>query len=159
MKQLILIIIMDKINNAHSYDIHKIKHYYNSLSKNHLLLTSSSDYSIKLWNISSNHFSNILKIENCFDGNHCSPFCMLFNKGDYFILGGSRNKKKQIWNKNGSLIGPFEKSNLNYSQFIETAYIENKPYVLLAGDYHSEPYDYNNNIIKLINLINIKINI
>ena len=140
--------ISNKIKNAHSYDIHKIKHYYNSLSKNHLLLTSSSDCSIKLWNISSNHISNILKIENCFDGNHCSPFCMLFNKGDYFILGGSWNKKKQIWNKNGSLIGPFEKSNLKYSQFIETAYIENKPYVLLAGEYHSESYDYNNNTIK-----------
>ena len=87
--------ISNKINNAQSNDIHKIKHYYNSLSKNHLLLTSSSDYSIKLWNISSNHISNILKKENCFDGNHCSPFCMLFNKGDYFILSGSRNKKKK----------------------------------------------------------------
>jgi len=73
---------------------------------------------------------------------------MLFNKGDYFILGGSRKKKKQIWNKNGSLIGPIEKSNLNYGRFIETTYINNKPYVLLSGDYHSECYDYNNNTIK-----------
>ena len=140
--------ISNKINNAHSNDIHKIKHYYNSLSKNHLLLTSSSDKCIKLWNISSNPISNILKINNCFDGDCLSPFCMLFNKGDYFILGGSRDKKKQIWNKNGSLIGPIEKSNLNYGRFIETTYIENKPYVLLAGVDHSESYDYNNNTIK-----------
>ena len=73
---------------------------------------------------------------------------MLFNKGDYFILGGSRDKKKQIWNKNGNLIGPIEKSNLKYGLFIETTYIENKPYVLLSGENHSECYDYNNNIIK-----------
>ena len=140
--------ITNKINNAHSNDIHKIKHYYDSLSKNHLLLTSSRDKCIKIWNISSNPISNILKINNCFDGNNYSPFCMLFNKGDYFILGGSYDKKKQIWNKNGNLIGPIEKSNLNYGRFIETTYIENKPYVLLSGQNHSECYDYNNNIIK-----------
>ena len=140
--------ITNKINNAHSNDIHKIKHYYNSLSKNHLLLTSSSDKSIKIWNISSNPISNILEINDCFDGDNSSPFCMLFNIGEYFILGGSYNKKKQIWNKNGNLIGPIEKSNLNYGRFIETTYIENKPYVLLSGENHSECYDYNNNIIK-----------
>jgi WD40 repeat protein len=87
--------ITNKINNAHSNDIHKIKHYYDSLSKNHLLLTSSEDKSIKIWNISSNPISNILKINNCFDGYNSSPFCMLFNKEDYFVLGGSRNKKNK----------------------------------------------------------------
>ena len=138
--------ITHKINNAHSNDIHKIKHYYHS--KNHLLLTSSEDKSIKIWNISLYPISNILKINNCFDGDMKSPFCMLFNKEDYFILGGSRDKKKEIWNKNGNLIGPIEKSNLNYGRFIETTYIDNKPYILLSGDYHSECYDYNNNTIK-----------
>ena len=128
--------ITNKINNAHSNNIHKIKHYYHS--KNHLLLTSSSDKSIKIWNISSNPISNILKIDNCFDGDMNSPFCMLFNKGDYIILGGSRDKKKEIWNKNGNLIGPIEKSNLNYGRFIETTYIDNKPYILLSGQNHSE---------------------
>ena len=138
--------ITNKINNAHSNNIHKIKHYYHS--KNHLLLTSSEDKSIKIWNISLYPISNILKINNCFDGDKKSPFCMLFNKEDYFILGGSRNKKKEIWNKNGNLIGPIEKSNLNYGRFIETTYIDNKPYILLSGEYHSECYDYNNNTIK-----------
>ena len=38
---------------------------------------------------------------------------MLFNKGDYFILGGSFDKKKNIWDKNGELIRTVEKSQLN----------------------------------------------
>ena len=139
----------NKINNAHSNDMHKIKHYYDSLSKNHLLLTSSYDKCIKIWSISSNPISNILTINNCFDGYNWSPFCMLFNIGEYFILGGSYNKKKQIWNKNGNLIGPIEKSNLNYGRFIEATYIENKSYILLSGRYHSECYDYDNNNIKI----------
>ena len=141
--------ISNIINYAHSNEIHKIKHYYNPLFKNHLLLTSSRDESVKLWNISSNPISNILKIKNCFDRDNMSPFCMLFNKGDYFILGGTAQNKKQIWNKNGSLIGPIENSKLEYGRFIETTYIENKPYVLLAGNYHAECYDYNNNTIKI----------
>jgi hypothetical protein len=106
--------ISNKINNAHSNNIHKIKHYYDSLSKNHLLLTSSSDQCIKIWNISSNPISNILTINNCFDGDYQSPFCLMFKDENYFIFGGSRNKKKNIWNENGSLIGPIEKSNLDY---------------------------------------------
>ena len=137
------------INKAHLDNIHRIKHYYDSLTKNHILLTSSSDKSIKLWNISSYPISNILHINNCFDGNNWSPFCLMFNKEDYYILGGSWNKKKNIWNKNGNLIGPIEKSQLNYGIFIESTYIDNKPYILLSGRYHSECYDYNNNTIKI----------
>ena len=55
------------INKAHQNDIHRIKHYYDSLKNNHILLTSSADKSIKLFNISSNPILNILHIKNCFD--------------------------------------------------------------------------------------------
>ena len=72
----------------------------------------------------------------------------MFNKEDYYILGGSWNKKKNIWNKNGNLIGPIEKSQLKRGEFIESTYIDNKPYILLSGN-HSECYDYNNNTIKI----------
>ena len=44
----------------------------------------------------------------------------MFDKEDYYILGGSYDKKKNIWNKKGNLISPIEKSQLNYSYFIET---------------------------------------
>ena len=88
-----------------------------------------------------------MKIENCFDGNG-SPFCMMFNNDDYYIFGGSYKSKKIIWNKNGVLIGNIEKSNLNVGTFIEATYIDNNPYIILSGRYHSELYDYNNNNLK-----------
>ena len=141
--------ITNKINNAHSNEIYKIKHYYQSFSKNHILLTSSLDKSIKLWNISINNILNILTINNCFDGDNQSPFCIMFKNINFFIFGGSRDKKKNIWNENGKLIGPIEKSNLNYGRFIETTYIKNKPYILLSGEYHCECFDYDNNNIKI----------
>ena len=36
----------------------------------------------------------------------------MFKNINFFIFGGSRDKKKNIWNENGKLIGPIEKSNL-----------------------------------------------
>ena len=58
----------------------------------------------------------------------------MFNKEDYYILGGSWEQKKNIWNKDGNLICPIEKSQLNEGGFIETTYIDNKPYILLSGN-------------------------
>ena len=137
------------ISNVHLNEIHIIKHYYDKLSENHILLTSSSDKSIKLWNISSYPISNILHIKHCFDGHISSPFCLMYNNEEYYIFGGSLDQKKNIWNKNGELIGSIEKSLLNASYFIESTYIDNKPYILLSGRYHSECYDYNNTSIKI----------
>ena len=154
------------INAAHSNTIHKIKHYYNQFIKAHILLSTSGDQSIKLWNISSNPITNILKIDNCFDGDNYSPFCIMFKQEDFFILGGSRDQKKKIWNQNGTLIGNIEKSNLNYGRFIEAAYLDNKTFILMSGQYHSECLNYEDNSIKtykcnnsqdlIINLFNFR---
>ena len=93
--------IESTINAAHSNTIHKIKHYYNHFIKAHILLSTSKDQSIKLWNISSNPITNILKIDNCFDGDNYSPFCIMFKQEDFFILGGSRDQKKKYGIKMG----------------------------------------------------------
>ena len=73
----------------------------------------------------------------------------MFNKGDYYIIGNSWENKKNIWNKNGELIGSIEKSQLNYYKFIEATYIDNEPFIILSGKNHSECYDYNNKTIKI----------
>ena len=139
----------NKIHKAHSKDILMIKHYYYSYSKKHLLLTSSLDKSIKLWNISSNPISNELIINNCFYGNCTNQFCILFNNNDYIIIGGSYDNKKNIWDKNGKLIGPIEKSKLVHGHHIETIYLNNESYILLSGKNHTESYDYYNNNLRI----------
>ena len=146
--------IESKINNAHSDEIHKIKHYFNPSINSHILLSTSKDQSIKLWNISYIPITNILKINNCFDGDNYSPFCLMFKNTDFFILGGSSDEKKKIWNHNGILIGNIEKSNLDYGKFIETVYLDNTTYILLSGKYHSECYNYDDNSIKTYKSIN-----
>ena len=140
--------ISNRVNNAHNNYILQIKHYYYASGKKQFLLSSSKDKSIKLWNISSEKISCFMNIENCFDGHAAGPFCMMFNNDDYYIFGGSYEGKKNIWNKNGVLIGNIEKSNLNIGSFIEATYIDNNPYIILSGQNHSELYDYNNNNLK-----------
>ena len=92
-----------------------------------------------------------MNIENCFNRHIAGYFCMMFNNDDYYVFGGSYKSKKNIWNKNGVLIGNIEKSNLNYGGFIEATYIDNNPYIILSGENHSELYDYNNNNLKKYN--------
>ena len=86
------------IENAHSDYIYLIKHYYQLMSKKHILLTSSKDKSVKLWDISSINISNIFRINYCFDL-YRAPFCLMFKYKNYFILGGESKEKKNMESK------------------------------------------------------------
>ena len=92
--------IGNKIKNAHLSYIYILKQYYNSYSKNHILLSSSGDKPIKLWDISSNPIINILTIDNCFDGEGSYSFSLMFkNEKFFFIFGGSQCDKKKYGSK------------------------------------------------------------
>ena len=151
---LVLNKIENKIYNAHKYgNIDYLKHYFNSSTKNHILLSSCSyyqnpkHYEIKLWNISSNPIMKILKIKDC----RCS--CLLFKNEEFFIFGEQHKYDNyntygyyymSVWNKNGNYIKKINKINCDYSQtcyiyFIEATYFENKNYILISGrDYDKE---------------------
>ena len=73
----------------------------------------------------------------------------MFNNEDYSILSGGYESQQtgcctKIFNRGGNLQGGINKSELDQVNYIEAAYIKNKPYVLLSGNYHAESYDYNN---------------
>ena len=156
---LILNKIENKIYKAHKDgQIDKLKHYFNSSTKNHILLSSSNDYYVNviLWNISSNPIIKILTIENCL-----KP-CLTFKNEDYFIFGvnydrNNTDRRMAVWNKNGTLIKKINKSNFNQGLiFIEATYFENKNYILLSGCCYnqnkysnfSECYNYDEDDIK-----------
>ena len=127
----------NKIYASHLDEIKSIKHYYYSHQKKHFLL-SSSNKSIKLWNISSVLITNELKIYD--QNDNFSSSCLLFKDKTFFIL--SSQEKPKIYNTNGIPTQTIEESTLTYVNYIEAAYIKNKPYVLLSGNSHSESYDY-----------------
>ena len=152
----------NNIYDAHSGSINNIKHYYSSSLKKHFLL-SSNQQEVKLWNItSSKTFTKELHINNVNnnDGYSCYCSCLLFKNDDYFILTGGNKTKNgygiKIFNK-GENIKSINGSGLEYIYYIEATYINNKPYVLLSGNYHAESYNYDNEkIIKYISNENEK---
>jgi hypothetical protein len=159
-------LVSNKIENKIYYIqgvIETLKHYYNSKTKNHILLSFSRQYnsydSTTLWNISSNPIMNILHITNC-----CDKPCLVFKNVDFFIFGrkiadqNSDNSGMCFWDKNGSLINRAKKSNLYNLRFAEATYLENKNYILLSGNNYdkntskynllSECYNYDEDDIK-----------
>jgi hypothetical protein len=136
--------------------IDTLKHYYNSSTKNHILLSCWSDkyqspeyYQTSLWNISSDPIVNFLNIND-----YCYKPCIIFKNVDFFVFGyymketrdyysnnTSYDKRMCAWDKNGSKIKTVNKSKLKSLDFSEAAYVENKNYVLLSGQ-----GDYDDNI-------------
>ena len=159
------------ICNAHSGYITNIKHYYDSFTKSHILLSIGSKYNnysgksnieLKLWKIiSSNYIENILNInyENSIEG---FKACLLLTDGKFLIFCGIVNQKMCIYNDKGNQQNSIDKSEIDSQKnFLEAAYIkikdEDKKYILLSGSnsnsksYFSESYDYETGEIKNFN--------
>ena len=153
--------ITNKIYKAHgsNENIDSLKHYYYSPSKKHFLL-SSSNITIKLWNISSKIITKEMEIavgdyNNNQYSNNCLCSCLLFDKENYYICRGGQSYTNStykgtitIFNKNENR-KEISKSNLEQVDYIEATYIKDKTYILLSGNYHSESYDYNNDSLKV----------
>ena len=183
--------VSNRIKNPHNnFDLKDIKHYYHSLSKKHFLLTSAkyndnnssynqydkcyyyrNDISIKLWNISSNIITNEVSINKSFNEKFNDTYlqsCLLFSENDYYIIYCSKEGNERF-NKKGESNGSLPKIKISDCSYLESAYIENNPYLLLSGANYSLSYSVNNtevrkyisesqkdNIIKIINLFNHK---
>ena len=151
-------LVSNKIENKiylgiSNFYIDTLKHYYNSSTKNHILLSTCMTYissynryihQIKLWNISSDPIVNILNI----DENYGIP-CIIFKNIDFYVFGHyfkqnydgkSYDERICAWDKSGSLIKTANESKLKSLDFAEAAYVENKSYILLSGK-----GDYDNN--------------
>ena len=183
--------VSNRIKNPHGYfNLKDIKHYYHSLSKKHFLLTSakysdnkgnydqydkcyyySDSISIKLWNISSNIITNEVSIKKSSKVKNTDQYlqtCLLFSENDYYIIYCSKEGNERF-NKKGESIGSIPEIKISDCSYLEAAYIENNPYLLLAGANYSLSYSFNNtedrkyisdsqrdNIITIINLFNHK---
>ena len=165
------ILLNKKTNAIYNLDsgINTIKHYYHSTSKKHFLLSSNYNQ-IQLWNITSKIITKELELlcdytNNNWNGHRSQCSCLLFDNDNYAILSGGYNANNVnryetiIFTKNGQSQNSIGRSELLAVNYIETTYMENKPYVLLSGSYHSESYDFLNgnlNIYKSKNKENEK---
>ena len=154
-----------QIIDAHNGCINNIKHYYNSYTKCHYLLSTSYKQNtnriyllLKLWKIiHSNHIEEYLNIEDNFEyknNNILNIFnaCLLLIDKEFKIYCGASNQQLGQYDEKGNLDKYIDKSQIDYERnFIEAAYFkvknEEKKYILLSGYnsksklYLSESYD------------------
>lgn len=133
------------------------------MSKKHFLLSSGPE-KIQLWNITSKIITKELEFQADYNNqywnqHYCQCSCLLFNDDNYLILSGGYAREQNgyktvIFNKNGFSTNTFGSSKLEKVNYIETTCVENKHFVLLSGNYHSESYDYYNGNIKVFRLDN-----
>ena len=143
--------IDNRIYEAHNGIINNIKHYYDSFTKCHFLLSisyiNSRNSEFKIWKISpSNHIEEYSKIntnENSYNNNYFFNACLLFRDEKFLIYGGYRNQKMNEYNDKGNQQKSIGNSQIDTEiNFIEAAYIkikdEDKKYILLSGKNSSE---------------------
>lgn len=130
--------IIKILKEIHEDDILSFRHYLKN--KSDLLITSSRDNSIKLFDI-SNDWKNILKIENVGDNNDDEYFpinsvCLLsYNNIDYIVSSCNLDSYLKIFNLDGKKVK-------NFGDKIERV------------NYINYYYDKNNNTCYIITLSN-----
>ena len=140
------IIIYDLVNenvkytmeNTHSDEIMKIKHYYYQKKDQHLLLTSSKDLSFSIYLLSSFPLSLLFSVQNAHDGLWCNPFCLVFNESTFYVIGGTQNSTMKIWDHKAKSIGIIHQSTLEGCLFLEAEEVQGEEYVILGGLDHVE---------------------
>jgi len=118
-----------KIKNAHENKIHMVKYYeYNS---NDIILTSSNNDDIKLWNY--NECLNILTISKIF--NQCYGVfstSLLFDNNSFFVFCVGYSDNIKIFNSSGNLYKNIGKPDIE-RRFIDIMTINEKKYIISGG--------------------------
>ena len=172
-------IITNKIDNLINCrgrePIQKLKHYYDSFKKRHILLGIQFPECISLWNITpSTYIEEIFYLSNSEYKVYFYNACILFKDEKFLIFATDQSKKIVCYDDKKNQKKSIDNSQISNFDYIETSYIkdkdEEKIYILLAGSdssgklYFSECYDndtgkiintYNNNDDKEINCINL----
>ena len=127
-----------KINNAHKREIHIIIYYDYSLFD--MILSSSMDDDVKIWNYSD--CSNILIISNIFkEYNGVFSSCIIFNKNVFDIFCVGNNNYIKVIDCNGNVyknIGDNNKSR----RYIDSCEINDKKYLISGGNKGITVFNY-----------------
>lgn len=126
--------MVKEINNAHNSLIYSCRHYADNRNKIDYVLTTSSDYSIKVWNI--NTFLCESFIKNIYSRKNTFSACLLLNEysSHNYIVTSSINDFMKIYEFNGKYRFPF--GNCDENTFFINSYfdIKSKKYFIINGN-------------------------
>jgi hypothetical protein len=134
---------------AHTSTIFSCRHYLDKINKQDLLITSSYDRSVKVWNI-TNNFVNLLTIATAHNGYYIYSVCILSDEVEHknYVITSAPNEYSKIWDFSGKFIREFGVSNES-TYFINTWYNvkQKKYYIINANSVDVKVYDFKTGLL------------
>ena len=138
------------IKKAHKERITNIKHYIDKVYKRDLIISSSKDNNIKLWNIK---FECLFNYEKLYDNGFIKSICFLNDKNQIYIISSNSSDTDnlnsiKIYDLNGNLMKELNDSQEN-TLFVDNYYDnkDNKLYIITGNEGSVISYDYIENKI------------
>lgn len=136
--------IVNTVQHAHHNTIFSCRHYFDKKIKRDLVITSSYDRAVKVWNASSK-WETIVNIPNSHLGYNIYSACILCDEKESknFIISSAPSEYTKIWDFNGKHVKDFGVSNES-TYFINSYYEhkQNKHYILNANSSDVKSYDF-----------------
>jgi len=126
-------VILSKV--AHTSTIFTCRHYPDKKNKTDLIITSSYDKSVKVWNFNEN-FKITVNIPNAHTGYYIYSACLLISEldGNMYEISSAPNEYSKLWNFLGKHLNDFGVSNQS-TYFISNWFdSKNKQYYIINAN-------------------------
>lgn len=132
------------VQHAHNNTIFSCRHYFDRKGKRDLVITSSYDRSVKVWNASSK-WENVVNIPNSHLGYNIYSVCILSDEKESknYIISSAPSEYTKIWDFTGKHVKDFGVS--NESTYYINSFFEHKQskhYILNANSSDVKSYDF-----------------
>ena len=125
--------LIKSIKDAHSSDIYCCRHFVDIKSNTDLLITSSYDKSLKIWNLENND-TPLLTIENAHSNGFSFSPCILSNEklNENYIISGADDEYIKIFDFKGKFLEKQIKVG-DYVNYLDTYYEADKKKIFIIN--------------------------
>ena len=125
--------LIKSIQEAHSSEIYCVRHFVDIKSNSDLLITSSYDRSLKIWDLYNND-APLLTIENAHSNGFSFSPCILSNEklNENFIISGADDEFIKIFDFKGKFLDKQIKVG-DYVNYLDTYYDANKGKIFIIN--------------------------
>jgi len=125
--------LIKSIKDAHNSEIYCVRHFVDTKSNSDLLITSSYDKSLKIWNL-QNMDSPLLTIENAHTNGFSFSPCILSNEKlkENYIISGADDEFIKIFDFKGKFLDKQIKVG-DYVNYLDTYYDTNKGKIFIIN--------------------------
>jgi hypothetical protein len=141
--------ITKTITSAHSNTIFSCRHYLDKKAKRDLLITSSYDKSVKVWDV-KNDWAVILNIQAAHTGFYIYSVCVLSDEfeGKNYVISAAPNEFTKVWDFNAKFIRDFGVN--SESTYFINCWCDTKAkkyYILNANSADVKSYDFKTGLL------------